>query len=258
MDLAKTTLSFATMGACYSGDESKKIVDEVSTEIEQNAADTTEATKEIAEAAQKKAAEVAVAVQDEVAAIAEGAKEISEGAAEKVAHIDQAAHKEGAEVAEAAEAKVALIVVAAEERVAEIAVVAEVAVVAEAKAAEHQDGVVIAAKEGTEAACATMDAAAAAVTGVVIVEFVAEKGALKKVDFKTNNVGFEIAMAGGGCCGPAGQAQVAVKKVDKKGQAETLGVKRGWSVKSINGTDVTSLKPSQKLLEGSVAKLPKA
>mmetsp|Transcript_62653 Transcript_62653/g.164337 ORF Transcript_62653/g.164337 Transcript_62653/m.164337 type:complete len:252 (-) Transcript_62653:337-1092(-) len=251
------------MGACCSGEESKKIVEEESMEIEQKAADAIEATKEIAEAAQKKAAEVTVAVQDEVAAIAEAAKEIAEGAAQKVAHIDQAAQKEGAEVAEAAEAKVAAIVLAAEKG-AEVAKAAEANVAPIAEAAQEEVAevavvaVVAAAKEGTEAACATMDAAAAAVTGVMIVEFVAEKGAFKKVDFKTKNVGFEIAMAGGGCCGPAGQAQVAVNKVDKKGQAETLGVKRGWRVKSINGREVTSLKPSQKLLEESIAKLPKA
>jgi len=52
--------------------------------------------------------------------------------------------------------------------------------------------------------------------------------------------------------------RVTVKMVDKKGQAELLGVKRGWRVKSINGTEVTALKPSQKLLEESVAKLLEA
>jgi len=103
-----------------------------------------------------------------------------------------------------------------------------------------------------------MDAALAAVTGVMIVEFVAEKSEVKRVDFKTKKLGFEIAMSGGGCCGPAGLAKVAVKKVAKRGQAETLGVKSGWQLKSINGTEVTGLKPSQKLLEESLAKLPEA
>mmetsp|Transcript_40370 Transcript_40370/g.104480 ORF Transcript_40370/g.104480 Transcript_40370/m.104480 type:complete len:156 (-) Transcript_40370:147-614(-) len=113
-------------------------------------------------------------------------------------------------------------------------------------------------KESVEATCATMDAAVAAVTGVMIVEFVPDKGAVRKVSFKTNNVGFEIAMSGGGCCGPAAQARVAVKKVDKKGQAETLGVLKSWKVVSINGTPVTGLDQAQKLLADCAAKLPQA
>jgi len=49
-----------------------------------------------------------------------------------------------------------------------------------------------------------------------------------------------------------------VKKVDKEGQAETMGVKVKWSAKSINGMQVSGLKSAQKLLEESIAKLPEA
>mmetsp|Transcript_66076 Transcript_66076/g.214942 ORF Transcript_66076/g.214942 Transcript_66076/m.214942 type:complete len:194 (-) Transcript_66076:376-957(-) len=134
----------------------------------------------------------------------------------------------------------------------------EVAEAAPETAAEVQEIVVAAAKQGTEVVCSAIDVAVAAITGTMVVGFVTENGEVKKVDFKTKKVGFEMAMSGGGCCGPAGQAQVAVKKIDTKGQAETLGVKLGWRVKSISGTEVSGLKPAHKLLEESVAKLSEA
>jgi len=215
-DLATTTVPFAAMGASCSCDDSKRIVEEVSVEVEQKAADAAKAAKETAEAAENKVAEVADADQEKVAeaakevaeAVAEGAKVLQEKASEvaeiveaKVAPIAEAVEDKATEVAEVAEAKVASVAEAAEEKAAEVAVVAE------AKVAEVQSGVGAAAKDGTEVGCATMDAAVAAVTGVMIIEFVAEKGEVKKVHFKTKKVGFEMAMHGGGCCGPVGQAQ---------------------------------------------------
>mmetsp|Transcript_66075 Transcript_66075/g.214939 ORF Transcript_66075/g.214939 Transcript_66075/m.214939 type:complete len:205 (-) Transcript_66075:376-990(-) len=177
-------------------------------------------------------------VQERAADVADAAKKISEDVADKAA---EAAQKKVADIAEATQEKAVEIAEAGQEAAAEV-----------------QEVVGVATKQSTEAVCATMDAAVAAVTGTMIVEFVAEKGEVKKVDFKTKKVGFEVAMSGGGCCGPAGQAQGAVKKIDTKGQAETLGVKLGWRVKSISGTEVSGLKPAHKLLEESVAKLSEA
>jgi len=88
--------------------------------------------------------------------------------------------------------------------------VADVAEAAPETAAEVQEIVVAAAKQGTEVVCSAIDVAVAA--GTMVVGFVTENGEVKKVDFKTKKVGFEMAMSGGGCCGPAGQAEVAVKK----------------------------------------------
>jgi len=217
------TLSFAPMGASCSHEEAK----EKTGPVEQKALDEAEATLEIAEAALKKTAEV---TQQKAADIAEATKEKAADVADVAADVAKAVQDKTADVAEAAQEK----------------------------AAEVREGIATAAKEGMEAACATMDAAVAAATGTMIVEFLPDKGEVKKIDFKTKKVGFEIAMYGGECCSPGGQAHIAVKKVDKKGQAETMGVQLRWRVKSINGTEVTGLKSAQKLLEESIAKLPEA
>mmetsp|Transcript_79309 Transcript_79309/g.214542 ORF Transcript_79309/g.214542 Transcript_79309/m.214542 type:complete len:173 (-) Transcript_79309:479-997(-) len=160
------------MGAICSCDDPTKIVEEVS-------ADVVQQTK---------------IVQERDADAADAAKKISEDVADKAAEFAEAAQKKVADIAEATQEKTVEIAEAGQETAAEV-----------------QEVVGVAAKQGTEAVCATMDAAAA-VTGTMIVEFVAEKGEVKKVDFKTKKVGFEVAMSGGGCCGPAGQAEVAVKK----------------------------------------------
>mmetsp|Transcript_66059 Transcript_66059/g.214894 ORF Transcript_66059/g.214894 Transcript_66059/m.214894 type:complete len:174 (-) Transcript_66059:583-1104(-) len=156
------------MGAVCSCAETKTFVEDDSAEVEQQTA----------------------IAREKAAHIADAAKEIAEGASEK-----------GADVAEGAQTKVADVAEATQEKVTEVSEAAQ------ETAAEAQEVVVAAAKEGTEVACATMDAAVAAVTGTMIVEFVAEKGEVKKVHFKTKKVGFEMAMHGGGCCGPVGQAQ---------------------------------------------------
>mmetsp|Transcript_51796 Transcript_51796/g.148511 ORF Transcript_51796/g.148511 Transcript_51796/m.148511 type:complete len:217 (+) Transcript_51796:93-743(+) len=216
------------MGGSCSCENTKKAVDELAEHIEEKGVvavleDTSGDAAEAWTEAAHKAAHAAEHVAEKVAEVAK-----------KVAH-------EAVEIADDAKEHIV-----------------EAAEAAQDKAVEVQHGAQQVVKESVEATCATMDAAVAAVTGVMIVEFVADKGAVRKVSFKTKNVGFEIAMSGGGCCGPAAQARVAVKNVDKKGQAEAVGVKCGWRVKSINGTEVTGLKPAQKLLEESVAKLTKA
>jgi len=105
---------------------------------------------------------------------------------------------------------------------------------------------------------AAMDAAVAAVTGTMIVDFADEKGTEQQVTFKTRKLGFELGMSGGSCCRAKGQAKVVAKKVTKGSQAEALGVKRGWRVKSANGLNVTGLQQGKKLLEDLALKLPEA
>jgi len=120
------------------------------------------------------------------------------------------------------------------------------------------DAAKVAAKDATEAANATMDAAVAAVTGVMIVEFVNEKGTIQKVDFKTKKIGITFGLGGGGCCGPTGPAKVVVKSVGKASQAETLGVKSKWSIKAVNGVLVTGVQQAEKLLMEGADKLSEA
>mmetsp|Transcript_56698 Transcript_56698/g.183675 ORF Transcript_56698/g.183675 Transcript_56698/m.183675 type:complete len:200 (-) Transcript_56698:358-957(-) len=120
------------------------------------------------------------------------------------------------------------------------------------------DAAKVAAKDATEAANATMDAAVAAVTGVMIVEFVNEKGTIQKVDFKTKKIGITFGLGGGGCCGPTGPAKVVVKSVGKASQAETLGVKSKWSIKAVNGVLVTGFQQAEKLLREGADKLSEA
>mmetsp|Transcript_40369 Transcript_40369/g.104475 ORF Transcript_40369/g.104475 Transcript_40369/m.104475 type:complete len:163 (-) Transcript_40369:147-635(-) len=116
-------------------------------------------------------------------------------------------------------------------------------------------------KEGAEVVDATLGAAAAAaaaLTGTMVVEFDAgSNGGIKMVSFKTPQVGLALVLSGGGCC-TSGKPKVAVKAVDKKGQAETLGVLKSWKVVSINGTPVTGLDQAQKLLADCAAKIPQA
>eukprot|EP00932_Pfiesteria_piscicida_P007336 SRR837773.17392.p2 GENE.SRR837773.17392~~SRR837773.17392.p2 ORF type:complete len:163 (-),score=63.70 SRR837773.17392:21-440(-) len=112
-------------------------------------------------------------------------------------------------------------------------------------------------REGAEAACAMMDAAAEALAKSMIVDFVAEKGASQQVIFSKRATGLSLALSGGACC-RAGPAEVAVKKVEKESEAESLGVKRGWLVKAINGTEVTGLEHACKVLAEQAEKLPEA
>jgi len=115
-----------------------------------------------------------------------------------------------------------------------------------------------AAKVVVDAIDATMDAAIAAVTNTMIVDFAGEKGPEQQVTFKTRMVGLELGMSGGGCCAPKGSAKVVVKKLQKGGQADVLGVKLGWKIKSVNGVDVTGLQQAKKMLDEQSVKLPVA
>lgn len=130
------------------------------------------------------------------------------------------------------------------------------------QAQESAAAVVESIKEGAadaaEAAEATMTAAVAAVTGVLIVEFADGKGNAKSVEFKSRDLDFTPAKGGAGCCRSAPKACVVVSRVEKNRQADKLGVKKGWSVKAINGTEVTGLEQARKLLEEGKAKLGEA
>eukprot|EP00446_Apocalathium_sp_SHHI-4_P038633 CAMPEP_0177315972 /NCGR_PEP_ID=MMETSP0368-20130122/12743_1 /TAXON_ID=447022 ORGANISM="Scrippsiella hangoei-like, Strain SHHI-4" /NCGR_SAMPLE_ID=MMETSP0368 /ASSEMBLY_ACC=CAM_ASM_000363 /LENGTH=158 /DNA_ID=CAMNT_0018775205 /DNA_START=70 /DNA_END=547 /DNA_ORIENTATION=- len=85
-----------------------------------------------------------------------------------------------------------------------------------------------------------------------------EKGAMQKVDFKTKKIGMSFALGGSGCCGPVGPAKVVVTKIDKDSQAETLGVMPKWSIKSVNGVEVTGFSRAEKMLKEGAAKLSDA
>mmetsp|Transcript_35969 Transcript_35969/g.116405 ORF Transcript_35969/g.116405 Transcript_35969/m.116405 type:complete len:200 (+) Transcript_35969:68-667(+) len=149
----------------------------------------------------------------------------------KVADVTQAA-KDAAEAAQRAAEKVQEMAAQVAKDIDEkgIAQAAQEAAkaaadAAEAAAAAAVDAAKVAAKDAAEAARTTMDAAVAAVTGVMIVEYVNEKGAMQKVDFKTKKIGMSFALGSSGCCGPVGPAKVVVTSVDKASQAETFEAK---------------------------------
>jgi len=102
---------------------------------------------------------------------------------------------------------------------------------------------------GADAVADVMTSAVAAVTQTTIVEFEVCKGTTKSVHFESQALGFSCARAGGGCsCLSAPKQQVVVRDVNKNSQAEKLGVKRGWVVKAVDGTDVTALDHANQLL----------
>jgi len=140
--------------------------------------------------------------------------------------------------------------------------VKEAAVDAEEQAQERAAEAMEDAKEGVEgaadAAADTMTAAMAAAKGVMIVEFDAGKGSVKTVEFKSKALAFTPARGGAGCCASAPKASVVVSKVEKNQQADKLGVKKGWAVKAINGTEVTGLEEARKLLEEGAGKISEA
>jgi len=129
---------------------------------------------------------------------------------------------------------------------------------AKAAGASALEAARVAAKEAAEAVSKTVDAAVAAVTCVMVVEFVNEKGAVQKVDFKTKKLGFSFALGGSGCCGPVGPAKVVVTRVEKASLAEALGVQPKWSIKAVNGVHVTGFPSAEKMLKEGAAKLADA
>jgi hypothetical protein len=88
------------------------------------------------------------------------------------------------------------------------------------------------------------------------VEFVCKSGAVKSIDFRASTTGFALALARSGCFGFRGQGRVMVEEVEWGGQAWLLGVKRSWVVKSVCGTEVTSLQQAGLLLALHAARLP--
>jgi len=129
---------------------------------------------------------------------------------------------------------------------------------AEAAAASALEAAKAAAKAVAEAASATAASVVAAVTGVMTVEFINEKGAMQKVDFKKKKIGMSFALGGSGCCGPVGPAKVVVTRVEKASLAEALGVQPKWSIKAVNGVEVTGFSSAEKLLKEGAAKLSDA
>merc|ERR1719162_1643036 len=103
-----------------------------------------------------------------------------------------------------------------------------------------------------------MTAAVAAVTGVMIVEFEDGKSNVKCVEFKGKALDFTPAKGAAGCCTSAPKACVVVSRVEKNCQADKLGVKKGWGIKAVNGTEVTNLEQVKKLLEEGRAKIAEA
>jgi len=211
------------------------------------------------EEAAEKAREVVEDVEEKVAAVAEQAKEAVQDAVETVAEaagVDLEKVEE--KVEEAKEAVQDGVEKAADAAGIDAEEVKEKVEGVQERAAE----VVESAKEGAadvaEAAAATMTAAVAAVTGVMIVEFADSKSNAKSVEFKSKDLEFTPAKGGAGCCTSAPKACVVVSKVEKNRQADKLGVKKGWGIKAVNGTEVTSLEQARKLLEEGRARIAEA
>jgi len=124
------------------------------------------------------------------------------------------------------------------------------------KVQEAKEAVAEAVADAKEAVQEAVAEAVAPYTGSMIVEFDAGKGSIKTMEFKSQVLGFAPARGGGGCCASAPKASVVVGKVDKKQQADTLGVRKGWAIKSVNGTEVTGLEEAKRLLEVGRLSLP--
>eukprot|EP00445_Apocalathium_hangoei_P031167 CAMPEP_0203924742 /NCGR_PEP_ID=MMETSP0359-20131031/64473_1 /ASSEMBLY_ACC=CAM_ASM_000338 /TAXON_ID=268821 /ORGANISM="Scrippsiella Hangoei, Strain SHTV-5" /LENGTH=94 /DNA_ID=CAMNT_0050853033 /DNA_START=120 /DNA_END=401 /DNA_ORIENTATION=- len=58
--------------------------------------------------------------------------------------------------------------------------------------------------------------------------------------------------------GSLAAARVVVTNIDKGSQAETLGVMPKWSIKSVNGVEVTGFSSAEKMLKEGAAKLSDA
>jgi len=158
--------------------------------------------------------------------------------------------------AEAAEEVVEVIAQTVAEAAEEVQETAGAAHEAAAEVVEASKG---AAENALSTMDAAMDAAVAAVTGTMIVDFAAGNNEAEwQVCFKTRKVGFELGMSGGGCCMAKGQGKVIVKTMERAGQAEVLGVKRSCRLKSINGVEVTGLRQARQLLAEHVTMLPEA
>lgn len=220
-------------------------VEQVAGDVEKTAKDTEQAT-----------AEAMKLEQDSVKLVAEGKKlegDVQQEVAQVVAG-DKTVQDAVTDLkGEAGE------VVATAGRVEEDAVLAggdAVQVVADAQNVVI-DATTAAAKQAVEVADRTVDAAMAAVTGMVIVDFVDGKGASQSVSFASRGLGFDVVMGGSGCCSKA-KARVVVKGLLKGGQAEKLGVKRSWALKHVNGTEVTGLAQARELLAEASIKLPEA
>jgi hypothetical protein len=213
----------------------------------------------------EKTAEDAEQVAAEGTELAQDSKQLVAEAAKLVGDSEKAVARvvAGDETVEDAMAK---LKVEAEEVVATVGEVKEEAVLAGGEAvqvvADAQNVVIDAtsavAKQGVETADRTMDAAVAAVTGVVIVDFVDGKGASQSISFASRGLGFEVVMGGRALCLGKAKAAVVVKSLLKGGQAEKLGVKRSWALKHVNGTEVTGLAQARELLAEASIHLPEA
>merc|ERR1711976_374922 len=91
-----------------------------------------------------------------------------------------------------------------------------------------------------EAAADVMTAAMDAVTGTTRVDFVDSKDKVQSIGFQTKPLGFKCQKPKPGCCTAAPKAPVVVGAVDKNSEAEKMGVKKDWGIRSINGTQVNA------------------
>jgi len=185
--------------------------------------------KEIGEAIEAKAAPAVEQAQD----IAKDIKDTVEEIAEKVADAVQGG-------AEQVEEKAGDVMDQAAEVVADV-----------------KEG----AADALDAVADAATAVVASVTTTMAVEFDDGKGSVKSVWFQTQALGFSCGRAGGGCgcmSAPKDEQQVVVRNVDKNSQAAKLGVKPRWILKSVNGTDVTSLEQGSNLLKEACKSLPEA
>jgi len=192
--------------------------------------------EEVAEHVEKAVDQVQVFAADVKETAVEQVKETAGAAQEMVAHVVEEAAPQVAEVAEAA---------------------ADLADTVQEKVEEKIEDAKELAADVADAAADIFNAAMAAAKGVMYVEFDVGKGSVQTVEFNSRALGFTLALAGCCVCGLAAKAAiVVVSKVDKNSLADKLGVKKGWAVKAINGTEVTGLEEARRLLKVAVDKIP--
>jgi len=220
-------------------------------QIEARVEDAKGEVQEIKEAIEKKAEDAMDAVEDAV----ENMKDKVEEAVEKVTDVVQAGANSAAEVVADLQDKVGDHVDEIKDKVEDGA--PEVT----EQVAEALAYVKDAAADAADAVGDVVTAAVAAATNTMAVEFDDGKGSVKNVHFDTQALGFSCGRAGGSCgcmSAPKVKQQVVVRNVIKNSQADRNGVKRGWILKSVNGTDVLGPEEGNNLLKEASKNLPEA
>jgi len=239
----KPQLSKAMGGVCCTAEQKEQ--------FEARVEDAKEEAQEIKEAIEKKAEHAMDAVKDAAEEMKDTVEEVVEQVTDAVQAGASSAAKAVADLQDKVCDHVDEIKNKVEDQVPE----------AKEQVAEALAYVKDAAADAADAVGDVVTAAVAFATNTMAVEFDDGKGSSKSVHFDTQALGFSCGRAGGSCgcmSAPKAKQQVVVRNVIKNSQADKKGVKRGWILKSVNGTDVLGPEEGSNLLKEASKNLPEA